>query len=97
MSELGLCLILSLLIVGVTVFFLCRMWKRDAMEFTPSVVTDLKYDPETEILTFKGGVTGKPYKARGGCTVWHSMSGRRLDTLTESKLYDIWAYWKYNK
>lgn len=97
MSELGLCLILSLLIVGVTVFLLCRILKRDAIEFTPSMVTDLKYDPKTKILTFKGGVTGKPYKARGDCTVWHSMSGRRLDTLTESKLYDIWAYWKYNK
>ena len=85
-----------MLIVGVTVFLLCRMWKRDAMEFTPSMVTDLKYDPESKILTFKGGVTGRPYKFRGDCTVWHSMSGRRLDTLMESKLYDLWDYCQYN-
>ena len=90
-------LIVVLLIVGGTFLALYLMWKRDTKEFTPSMVTDLAYDPETETLTFKGGLTGKPYKARGGCTVWHSMSGRRLDTLTESKLYDIWAYWKYNK
>ena len=91
-------LIAALLIVGgmfLLGFYL--VWKRDEEEFGPANVTNLKYDPESKVLTFKGGVSGRPYKFRGDCTVWHSMSGRRLDTLMESKLYDLWDYCRYNK
>ena len=93
----GLTLVISLVIVGVTFLGLYLMWKKDEKEFTPDNVTDLKYDPETEIMSFNGGATGKHYKVRGRCTVWHSMSGKRLDTMMESKLSDIWSYWKYSE
>jgi hypothetical protein len=95
-AQLGLCLILALLIIGATALFAYIVWKRDRDEYDPSMVTNLKYNPETEIMTFNGGRTGNPYKVRGRCTVWRTMSGRRFDTLMESKLSDIWDYCQYN-
>ena len=89
-------LIASLVIVAATFSALFFMWRKDDKEFSPEHVRNVRYDPETEILTFEGGVSGAPYKVRGRCTVWRSMSGKRLDTLTESKLSDIWDLWKYN-
>ena len=65
-------------------------------EFAPDKVKDISYDPETEILKFYGAESGDMYMARGSGTVWHSMSGRRLETLTEGMLADIYSYWKYN-
>lgn len=64
-------------------------------EFAPDKVKDISYDPKTEILKFRGGKSGNLYEARGSGTVWRSMSGRRLETLTECALADIYWYWKY--
>lgn len=89
-------LIISLVVIGALALFFYFMWRKNVNEFIPANVTNLKYDPKAKILFFNGGVTGKPYMARGNCTVWHSMSGKRFDVFMESKLYDIWDYWEYN-
>lgn len=89
-------MIVSFVIVAATFIILFLMWRKDDKEFSPEHVRNVRYDPETEILRFEGGVSGSPYKVRGRCTVWHTMSGKRLDTIMESKLSDIWDLWEYN-
>ena len=93
--ELLITLIIGIVIIAVTFYLLHHMYKQDEEEFLPSHVKDLNYDPETEILSFKGGRTGNEYAARGQCTVWHSLSGKRLDTPLEYRLSNIYDYWKY--
>ena len=92
----GLILLIALAIIGTAFYVLYAMYKRDEEEFLPSNVKDLEYDKETEIMSFKGGRTENPYAVRGSSTVWRTMGGKRLDTLMESKLSDIYDYWRYN-
>lgn len=70
-------------------------YRREVAEFLPSNVKNLDYDTTNKILTFEGGRTGKKYKYRGTGTVWYSMDGKRLDTITESQLSSIYFFWQY--
>lgn len=88
-------LLIAVAIIWLTFHVLHTMYKHEEEEFLPVNVRDLSYDPETKILRFIGGRSGKMYVYRGSCTVWHSMDGHRLDVMMESKLSDIYNYWKY--
>lgn len=96
-TGLGVFIYGILLIVGCIMLLVLIFWGmlKEDKEFSPELIQDAKYDKETEILSFKGGHTGKEYKFRGSCTVWRNMSGERMDTLMEGKLLDIWKYLTY--
>ena len=91
----ALIIIIILFALVVWAGWLLLQIKKDHDEFSPELVGDINYDPETSELSFVGGRTGKRYVVRGSGTVWHSLSGQRCDTFTESQLSDIYHTWKY--
>lgn len=79
-------LAIAIVIVSVRLDARLRFSRR---ECAPDKVKDITYDYKTEMLSFKGAESGDTYEAKGGGTVWRSMSGRRFDSLLESAMSDI--------
>lgn len=87
----------TVLAIVVIVIGLTRAIKDYNEEYGVNHVTDIHYDPESEILHFKGGRSGTSHTYRGNCTVWHHLDGTRCPSTLEMNLSEIWHKWKYDQ
>ena len=84
--TLYLCLGATVLAIVVIVIGLTRAIKDYNEEYGVNHVTDIHYDPKSEILHFKGGRSGTSHTYRGNCTVWHHLDGTRCPSTLEMNL-----------